>query len=171
MKVKMVLISTLSVMALLAAASVYAGQGGMGSGPGMGKGAAMWGDLSKEQQAQVATLRVEFMKKIHPLRTEMGQKRIELTELASKEKPDEQVIQKKREEMWALQDAMRNERRAMTTKFRALLTPEQREKIGPMGAGMGFGGGIGRCGFGGPGEGFREGGKGCKGWSRGNSDL
>ncbi len=169
MKVKMVLISTLSVMALLAAASVYAGQGGMG--PGMGKGAAMWGDLSKEQQAQVATLRVEFMKKIHPLRTEMGQKRIELTELASKEKPDEQVIQKKREEMWALQDAMRNERRAMTTKFRALLTPEQREKIGPMGAGMGFGGGgMGCCGFG-PGEGFREGGKGCKGWSRGNTDL
>ena len=41
---------------------------------------------------------------------------------------------------------MRNERRAMSTKFRSFLTPEQRQKLGtfgPDGGGMGCGGGFG----------------------------
>jgi Spy/CpxP family protein refolding chaperone len=93
-------------------------------------------------------MRTEFMKKQEAVRSQMAQKRIELLELASKDKPDEQAIEKKRQEMWALQDQARDERRAMGTKFRALLTPEQRQKLGPVGMGMGFGRGAGGCGFG-----------------------
>jgi Spy/CpxP family protein refolding chaperone len=129
---------------LLAVPFAYAGQGGWGGGSCCkGGGPAIMGDLSKEQQQQMTALRIETMKKTEGIRSEMSKKRIELMELTSKENPDEQAIQKKKEELWALQDQMRNERRAMSTKARALLTPEQRAKLGPFGPGGG-GKGFGR---------------------------
>ena len=112
------------------------------------------GDLSKEQQKQVADLRTEFLKKQEQLRAEMGKKRIELMELAQKEGPDEQAIEKKNQEIWSLQDAMRNEARTFGTKFRALLTPEQRQKLGPET-------GMGCAGCGGPRFGRNAGCPGC----------
>jgi hypothetical protein len=96
------------------------------------------------------------------LRSEVAQKRIEMLDLASKDKPDEQAIEKKRQEIWALKDSMRNDRRAMGTKIRSLLTPEQKQKLGPFAGigmdkgGMGFGGGC-------PMMGRGSGGKGCCG--------
>jgi len=165
MKTRLAVVSVLSAVALLTVCSVYAGPGEMGRGSGLGKGASVWNDLSKEQKDQATVLRLDFMKKANELMAQMGKKRIELLESTSVEKPDEQAIQKKREEMWALQDAMRNERRAMGSKFRAILTPEQREKIGPLGPGMGGG-----CGFGGRGEGF-SGGRGCMGGGFGRMNL
>jgi Spy/CpxP family protein refolding chaperone len=150
-----------SMMVLLVASAASAQQMGCCFG-GTGKGAAIWGDLTSEQQKQVSALRNEFFKKQETLRSDMAKKRIEMMEMASKENPDEQAIDKKKQEIWALQDSMRNERRAMSTKFRALLTPEQKQKMGP--GGLGFGGmnlGGGR-GFGGGGCGF-GGGRGCGG--------
>lgn len=150
MKSRMFLIAAASVI-VFAAVSVVQAQPGWGPGHGKGRGAAIWNELSKDQQQQAAALRLEFLKKKEALRSEMGQKRIEMMELASKPNVDEQSLQKKREEIWALQDKMRNERRAMGTKFRSLLTPEQRQKLGPLGPGMGMGMGHGRgagCGFG-----------------------
>ena len=150
-----------SMMVLLVASAASAQQMGCCSG-GTGTGAAVWGDLTPEQQKQVSALRTEFLKKQETLRSDMAKKRIEMMETASKENPDEQAIDKKKQEIWALQDSMRNERRAMSTKFRALLTPEQKQKLGPggpgfggmnLGAGSGFGNGG--CGFGG--------GRGCGG--------
>jgi Spy/CpxP family protein refolding chaperone len=109
----------------------------------MGPGGAVWGDLTKEQQKQVETLKLDLLKKTEPLRAQMSQKRIEMMELTSKDNPDEQAIEKKRQEIWDLQDTMRNERRAMSTKFRSVLTPEQRQKLGAFGPGAGMGGGFG----------------------------
>jgi len=139
-----------SLGVLLMVSSVYAGPGGMCFGGGMcpnggmsfGRGMARWAaalDLTEAQQKQVQALRIEFMKKQEDLRSQMAKKRIELLEVASAGTVDEQTIEKKKQEIWALQDAARNERRAMGTKFRALLTPEQRQKLGPFGPGMGRG--------------------------------
>ena len=144
MKSTKVVIPVALLIALFMAVTVYAGPGRWG-GDGMGPGGAVWGDLTKEQQKQVESLRLDLLKKTEPLRAQMSQKRIEMMELTSKDNPDEQAIEKKRQEIWALQDSMRNERRAMSTKFRSLLTPEQRQKLGALGpgAGMGCGGRFG----------------------------
>jgi Spy/CpxP family protein refolding chaperone len=145
------------LMVLLMTPVLYAGYGccggGQGFGPG-GKGGFALGDLSKEQQEKVNALRIDLLKKQEATRSDLAKKRIEFMELNSKENPDESALQKKREEMWALQDQMRNERRSFQTSVRALLTPEQRAKLGGFGPGgncpMGFGG----CGAGrGPGRG------------------
>lgn len=155
-----VLAASIAVLLMASAASAQ-----MSCCPGgAGKGAAAWGDLTPEQQKQVTTLRDEFFKKQETLRSDMAKKRIELMELAAKEKPDEQVIEKKRQEVWDLQDAMRNEQRSMGTKFRALLTPEQKQKLGPMGLGFGaVGPGDSCCSL--------RGGKGCGGCAGRMSSL
>ncbi len=117
-------------VSLLAASAVWAGPHGMGKG--YGPWGALWNELSKDQQAQIGTLRIEFMKKANAIRSQIGQKRIEMAELANAPKPDEKAIQKKREEIWELQDALVKERRGLSTQIRSLLTPEQKEKLGPM---------------------------------------
>jgi Spy/CpxP family protein refolding chaperone len=144
MKSTKVVIPVALLMALFMTVTVYAGPGRC-CGGGMGPGGAALGDLTKEQQKQAESLRLDLLKKTEPLRAQMSQKRIEMMELASKDSPDEQAIEKKRQEIWALQDSMRNERRAMSTQFRSFLTPEQRQKLGAFGpgAGMGCGGGQG----------------------------
>jgi Spy/CpxP family protein refolding chaperone len=168
-KVSVAIVSLLFVLSLSGVA--FAARGGCCAGAG---GPAILDELSPEQKQQVLSLRTEFMKKQEAVRSEMAQKRIELMELASKDKADEQAIEKKRQEMWALQDTMRNERRAMSTKFRSLLTPEQRQKFGSFG--MGFGSGFGQgggcgggAGFGGPGGG--GGGRGCGGCGLRSSSM
>lgn len=180
-KVSVAIVSLLFVLSLSAVA--FAARGGCCAGAGAG-GPAILDELSPEQKQQVLSLRTEFMKKQEAVRSQMAQKSIELMELASKDKADEQAIEEKRQEMWALQDTMRNERRAMSTKFRSLLTPEQRQKFGALG--MGFGGGFcqgggGNCGaggcggfgggagFGGPGGG--GGGRGCGGCGLRSSSM
>ena len=164
MKLSKVTVLAAFSLVLLVTSVLYAGPGGWGGGPGgMGSGGAFWGNLSKEQKEQMSSLRLDFLKKQEPLREQMAKKRIELMEMASKDKSDEEAIQKKKEEIWALQDQMRNERRAMSTKIRSMLTPEQRAEFGAMGPGagcpMGMRGGMG----GGRGSG------GCCGGMRGGS--
>ncbi len=130
-------VAVMCVAALIGVTAAYAGP--YGWGPGGGKGAAFWNELTPDQKKEFTSLRTEFMKKQEALRSQMAQKRIELFELASKEKPDEQAVEKKRQEIWALQDTMRNEQRAFGTKIRSLLTPEQREKLGPHWTWNGYG--------------------------------
>jgi Spy/CpxP family protein refolding chaperone len=153
MKARGVTIALASIMILALAAAAYAGPGwGWGGRHGMGP---VWKDLTPEQQTKAKELRLQFLKKIEPLVTELRHNRIEMMELASKPKPDDQAVEKKREEIWALQDKIRNEHRAMGKEFRALLTPEQKQKLGERGFGGGWGFGPGRgCGMGhGPGTG------------------
>jgi Spy/CpxP family protein refolding chaperone len=177
-KVSVAIVSLLFLLSLSGVA--FAARGGCCSGGG---GPAIWNELSPEQKQQALSIKTEFMKKQEAVRSEMAQKRIELMELTSKDKPDEQAIEKKRQEMWALQDTMRNERRAMSTKFRSLLTPEQRQKFGAVGMGLGSGfgqgggcaGGGGCGGFcGGPGfsgSGVGGGGRGCGGCGLRSSNM
>ena len=106
MKLARTMTAAAALLVVLLTSTVYAAGccgGMMGGQPG-----AVLGDLTKEQQKQVADLRTEFLKKQEQLRAEMGKKRIELMELAQKENPDEPAIEKKRQEIWSLQDAMRN---------------------------------------------------------------
>ena len=139
-------------MSLLVASSVFAagpcggcpGSGG-GKGMGFGAGLAQIDNLTKDQQDKINTEKTDFLKKTEVLRSQKALKRIELMDFAAKTPQDEATIQKKKEEIWALQDQMRNEGRAFGTKIRSLLTPEQREKLGVAGFGRGF------CGQGGPG--------------------
>ena len=90
-------------------------------------------NLTKEQKAQINSLRTDFLKKEETLRSQKAQKRIELMDLASKSPQDEAAIQKKKEEIWTIQDQMRNEGRAFGTKIRSLLTPEQARENGCLG--------------------------------------
>jgi len=168
MKKTSVMAVALTMVCLLVVPTLWAGQGGRGFGHGPGNFGAVLKDLSPEQQAQINTLRIDFMKKQLPLRTQMGQKRIEIAELTAAGKVDEATLQKKREEMWAIQDAMVKERRQFGTQLRAVLTPEQREKLGPFGGGMG--GGFG-CGFDGCGRGGKGGRGGHGGPMFGRADL
>ncbi len=140
MKSAKVMIPVALLMALFFAVTAYAGPGRWSGG--MGPCGAIWGDLTKEQQKQVESLRLDLLKKTEPLRAQMSQKRIEMMELASKDNPDEQAIEKMRQEIWALQDAMQNDRRAMSVKFRSILTPEQRQKLAAFGPGAGTGSGA-----------------------------
>ncbi len=159
MKLRVAVITATCLMVLGTAYATYAGPGCRGVGPGPGGSfRGIWNELSEQQQKQAESLRLEFFKKMESFRGELGKKRVEMMELASKDSPDEEAFQKKREQVWALRDAMRNERRALGTKMRSLLTPEQRKKIGPYGGGFlrGGGDGPGGCFFGG-GKGFRGG--------------
>ena len=112
---------------------------------GFGAGLAQIDNLTKDQQDKINTEKTDFLKKTEVVRSQKALKRIELMDFAAKNPQDEATIQKKKEEIWALQDQMRNEGRAFGTKIRSLLTPEQREKLGVAGFGRGF------CGQGGPG--------------------
>ena len=113
------------------------GSGGWGGMKGTGGCPLFSQELSKDQQKQVSALQLEAMKKIQPLRAEIAKKRIELAELYQQEKPDDKSIQKKKEEIWTVQDSIRNVARALSTKFESLLTPEQKQKFGGFGPGMG----------------------------------
>ncbi len=103
-------------------------------------------DLTKAQKEKIDSLRIDFLKKKLALKSQKGQKRIELIELMSKSPQDETAIEKKKEEIWAVKDQMRKEARAFGTSIRSTLTPEQREKMGVWtGHGHGFhghGGGM-----------------------------
>jgi len=96
-------------------------------------------DLTKAQKEKIGSLKIDFLKKKFALKSQKGQKVIELVELMSKTPQDETAIEKKKEEIWALKDQMRKEGRTFGTSIRSLLTPEQREKMGVWtGPGHGF---------------------------------
>ena len=148
MKTSKMALGLIAAMTMLIASNVFAAgpKSGFGGCMGVGPRLGQIDNLTKDQQEQINAVRTDFLKKSEALRSQKAMKRIELMEFATKNPQDEATIQKKREEIWALQDQMRNERRALGTKIRSLLTPEQREKIGVMGGvGRGF------CGQGGPG--------------------
>ncbi len=146
-----------SLMILFMAVTAYAGPGGRCCAQGKG----LWGSLNEDQLKKARDIQIEGLKKIEPLTAEQSKKRLELLEFASKDKYDDQAVQKKREEIWAIQDKIRAERRAIGTKIRGLLTDEQKKSICAfdsgggcgLGGGPGFGMGRGGCygGKGGPG--------------------
>ena len=144
MKATVVVLALAVIGAVLGASSATAGPWGAGPGWGMGPGGAMWSNLTPDQQKQVTAMRLDFLKKQEALRGEIGRKKIEFAELANSPNADERLMEKKRQEIWNLQDKMRNERRAMGSNVWTLLTPDQRKQVGPYGPQMGMGFGRGR---------------------------
>ena len=120
------MIALVSIMILAVASNVGAASccGGGGFGPG---GTA----LNLEQQKKADSIRLDFLKKTQKLRFDIDKKRLELMEMAKTADPDRKAIESKKDEIWALQDRIRAEARAMWKEFDALLTPEQRQGIGP----------------------------------------
>ncbi len=124
-------------------------------GPGGGKGLGMgpiWSDLTADQQKKLEALQLEFLKKNEAINSDIRKKQIEMRELAANDKYDDAAVEKKREEIWTLADKMRDERRALNKQLRDVLTPEQKQKLGTMGPGVGCGfgpggylGGMGAC--------------------------
>jgi len=147
MNCRKVMTLTAVFAAILVASTAFAGPGGWFGCCGGGRSAGLWSDLDENQRKEITSLETEFYKKQEAIRSEIAKKSIELREMAGKDNPDEAALQKKREEIWALQDAMRDEGRAYAAKVRSMLTPDQRKKMGPFGPGLGS-----RCGQG-PGKG------------------
>jgi Spy/CpxP family protein refolding chaperone len=124
---KKVMVAMVVLVALVVSAPAFAGDG-KDHGKGMRGFLSL---LSADQQKQAKAFKLDFLKKTEPIRAAVGKKKIELKELAYKDNPDENALQKKKEEIWALKDQLRTERRALKKDLRALLTPDQRGKIGP----------------------------------------
>jgi len=125
------------------ASPAWAGPWGWSPGPGMGSRVAMWGNLSPEQEKQVSAIRIASFKRQEQLRAEVGKKRIELMELAGKTNSGKLAIESKRQEIWALQDKARVERRTAGTRMRAILKADQGKQVGTFDQGMGPGYGRG----------------------------
>jgi Spy/CpxP family protein refolding chaperone len=136
MRSAIVVIALAIVGAVSWASPAWPGPWSWGSGPGMGLRGAMWGNLSPEQEKQVSAIRIASFKRQEQLRAEIGKKRIELMELAGKTNPDELAVENKRQEIWALQDKARVERRTAGTRMRAILKADQGKQFGAFEPGM-----------------------------------
>jgi Spy/CpxP family protein refolding chaperone len=112
----------------------------LGKAPSIGR---IWSTLSDKQKMQVDQIKLDFLKKIQPLKTEKWKLKTEMLELALKSKPDETAIEKKRDELWMLKDKIRAQKRDAKRQLRKVLTPEQLNMVGPFGPRMGRGFGFG----------------------------
>ncbi len=97
---------------------------------------ALWDKLSLDQRSQATSLCAGLHNQVDSIRGAIGQKKIELLQLLSKPTPDDSAIQVKRLEIRALQDKIRDERKATEARVRALITYGQRKPIGPFDTGM-----------------------------------
>lgn len=111
-----------------------------GKTPSIGR---IWSALTDEQKKQVDQIKLDFLKKIQPLKAEKSKLKIEMLELALKGDPDEAALEKKRDELWALKDKKRAQKRDAKRQLRKVLTPEQLKMVGPFGPKMGKGFGFG----------------------------
>lgn len=143
MRVSRILVVIAGFAILFTASLASAGPWGFGPGCGMGPGNAVWSSLTPEQQKQATSMRLDFLKKQETLCEEIGRKKIDFAELANSPNADERLMEKKRQEIWALQDKMRIEGRAMGSNVWALLTPDQKKQVGPYSSNMGRGFGRG----------------------------
>jgi Spy/CpxP family protein refolding chaperone len=140
MRVSRILVVVAGFAILFTASLASAGPWGAGPGWGMGPRGMMWSNLTPDQQRQVTSIRLDFLKKQEALRGEIGRKKIEFAKLANSPNTDERLMEKKRQEIWALQDKMRNEGRAMGTKIWAWDSVAVRGGTGSTQDTQGFGG-------------------------------
>lgn len=112
--------------------------------------ALIWSDLSADQKKQVDQIKLGYLKKTLDLKAQKRKLKVEMLEPALADSPDEQALEKKRDELWALKDKIRAHKRDAKKQLRKILTPEQRKEVGPFGPklGRGFGFGTWRSGRG-----------------------
>lgn len=122
------LIIALTVLIVSAGATVALACPGC-MGPGW-RGGPGWSALTPEQQKNAEDMRIDFLKKTERIRTQINEKRLELMELSRKSNPDQKAMDKAEQELWSLQDAMRNEYRTFDRKLAGILPPEHRQGFG-----------------------------------------
>ena len=114
---------------------------GPGARAGFGRGAYL--SLSKEQLDKMRGMRDRFYNETRDLRYEMAQKQLEMKKLFTDPKTDDATLLAKQKEMSALRVKLMDKMAQMMIEGRKVMTPEQLQKIDPMGMGPGgMGGGM-----------------------------
>lgn len=118
--------------------------------PGM-RGPAERLNLTTEQRREMQKIRLDRALANADTRNALEKARLELAKIMTEDKPDVAALDRKTAEIGQLQGKLLRARLDTAIRMRAVLTPEQREKVGPgMWRGMmrGEGGGPGRGGRG-----------------------
>ncbi len=150
-------------------AQMGTGRGQTGKGQmGMGRGQMNCGNciqsinLSNDQQKNINSLRLEFMKETIPARNQIQLKQLEMTTLMSETTPESKKVMALQEEILKLRQQVSTKRLSCQLRARKLLNPDQIQNLPPRcgfgfagGCGNGMGMGQGRCGMG---RGFGRGG-------------
>jgi Spy/CpxP family protein refolding chaperone len=142
---------TLTVMAVLFAATVATTAFAFGWGRGPGYGPCARGffqgpaglNLTAEQTAKIKEVRDAQWKAMKPLQEQVFTKRDELRKLWLEPNPDEAKILAAQKEMRTLRDQMQDKMTAFRLEAAKVLTPEQKEKIGSFTQNRRFGQGRG----------------------------
>lgn len=114
-------------------------------GPGMGPRAALLLELTPDQSAELQALDEAHWKEVAPLRNELLAKREELRQLMAVSESDRAAVLAKQREIHEVQGRIRELGVQHQLDRRALLTPEQQQKLADLG-GPGYRGGRGRDG-------------------------
>ena len=100
---------------------------GMGHGKHHGKG---WkSTLTDEQKKQVARLKLDYKKKVYPVKAKMRQTKVELALLITADKPSQNDIDKKIDELAKLKAEKMRLKAAHKIEVRKVLNDEQRVKF------------------------------------------
>ncbi len=86
-------------------------------------------DLTDEQAAKIADMRLDLQKKILPLRSDLMQKRNDLKVLLTADNPDQSKIDKTIEAMNDIRTDMQKQRLDNMMKVRSLLNADQKKKM------------------------------------------
>jgi Spy/CpxP family protein refolding chaperone len=164
-KLMAVTLSLLLVTALAVSAEAYRGGGrGYGNGPCYGGdlGNVPGVNLTAEQKAKIADMRIAHQKDMKPLQDQMFSKKGDLRLLRQEKNPDQAKITAKQKEIRALRDQIEDKAMNFRWAIYKELTPEQQEALrayGPtgrcFGPCFGPGAGPGAGPGGGPGKGPR----------------
>ena len=84
-------------------------------------------NLTDEQKAKMADLRLAHQKKMLPFRSELQSKRMEIQLLKTTDAPDEKKIEKAVDEMGKIRTEMHKARIQHQLEVRKMLTPEQQK--------------------------------------------
>jgi Spy/CpxP family protein refolding chaperone len=170
--IKMKKLMTFALSLLLVTALAVSAEAYRGGGRGYGNGPCYGGDLGNvpglnltaEQKAKIADMRVAHQKEMKPLQDQMFSKKGDLRLLWQEKNPDQAKITAKQKEIRALRDQIEDKATNYRWAVYKELTPEQQESLrayGPtgrcfepcFGPGAGSGPGKGPGGGRGPGSG------------------
>ncbi len=102
-------------------------QGMHGKGMGHGGGAHSWkSTLSDDQQKQYAKIKLDFKKKVLPIKAKIKQAKIEKALLMTTDKPDQKAINKKIDEILKLKGQKMRLKTEYKLNVRKILNEEQR---------------------------------------------
>ena len=122
---------TLLTGGLLLASPAMADQHGMhGKGHGMHQAQHDWkATLTEAQEKQLGKLKLDFKKKVLPLKARIKQAKIELALLVTADKPNQDSINKKIDELLKLKGEKMRLKASHRIEVRKILTEEQRVKF------------------------------------------